>query len=70
MGLGQIALQGGGAVLLAVLVWLAMARWHAGPAQVLPLVALFARALPLLGCCGNPGRTGCTSARPWPRPWR
>ena len=49
MGLGQIALQGGGALLLALLVRLAMARWQAGPAQVLPLVALFARALPLLG---------------------
>jgi ATP-binding cassette subfamily C protein len=49
VGLGQIALQGGGAVLLAVVIWLAIARWHAGAAEILPLVALFARALPLLG---------------------
>ncbi len=47
--LSQVALQGIGALLLAVLVWLATARWQAGPATILPLVALFARALPLLG---------------------
>ena len=49
IGLGQIALQGGGALLLALLVWLAITRWHADATTVLPLVALFARALPLLG---------------------
>jgi ATP-binding cassette, subfamily C, bacterial len=48
IGIGQIVLQGGGAVVMAVLVWLAMTRWHADAAQVVPLVALFARALPLL----------------------
>jgi len=48
-GRGQIALQGGGALALAVLVWLAITRWHLGLATILPLVALFARALPLLG---------------------
>lgn len=49
IGLGQIALQGGGALVLALLVWLAIDRWHAGAMTVLPMVALFARALPLLG---------------------
>lgn len=44
----QIALQAGGAALLAGLVWLAIARWHVGAEQILPLVALFARALPLV----------------------
>lgn len=48
-GWAQIALQGGGAGLLAVLVWLALERWGVAVEQVLPLVALFARALPLLG---------------------
>ena len=47
-GGAQMALQVGGAVLLAILVWLAIGRWNAGPTQILPLVALFARALPLL----------------------
>lgn len=49
IGLGQIALQGGGALVLALLVWLAMTHWHADMATVLPMVALSARALPLLG---------------------
>lgn len=48
-GLGQVALQGGGAAALALLVWLALVRWQAGPETILPLVALFVRALPLLG---------------------
>ncbi len=48
-GLGQIALQGGGAVLLAAIVWFGITSWQAGAAAVLPLAALFARALPLLG---------------------
>ncbi len=48
-GLGQVALQGGGALLLALGVWLAIDNWGAGPATILPLVALFVRALPLLG---------------------
>ncbi|MEP6867921.1 MAG: ABC transporter ATP-binding protein [Novosphingobium sp.] len=48
-GLGHIALQGGGAVVLAGLVWLAINHWHASTAAILPLVALFARALPMLG---------------------
>ncbi|MCB2056896.1 MAG: ABC transporter ATP-binding protein [Novosphingobium sp.] len=48
-GKGQFALQAGGAALLALLVWLALARWHLGMVQVLPMVAIAARALPLLG---------------------
>lgn len=46
---GQAALQFGGAACLAVLVWLAIERWQLGIALVLPMVALFARALPLIG---------------------
>lgn len=48
-GLAQVALQGGGALLLALLVWQAVVHWGAGPATILPLVALFVRALPVLG---------------------
>lgn len=48
-GLARMVLQSGGALLLAVLVWLAIVRWHIGAAGILPLVALFARAMPLLG---------------------
>jgi len=48
-GLAQAMLQVVGAVLLAALVWFSIARWDAGATQILPLVALFARALPLLG---------------------
>lgn len=49
VALGRLLLHGGAAVLLALLSWLAITRWQAGPATILPLVALFARALPLLG---------------------
>ncbi len=49
LGLARIALHGGAAAVLAITVWLAISRWQAGPATVLPLAALFARALPLLG---------------------
>ena len=45
----QALLQLGGASALAVLVWLAVARWQLSAATILPMVALFARALPLLG---------------------
>lgn len=48
-GIGQIALQGGGAALLSLLVWYAIRHRGAEVATVLPMVALFARALPLLG---------------------
>lgn len=46
--LGTFALQAGGAAVLSALVWLAAERWGYGLATVLPLIALFARALPLL----------------------
>lgn len=49
VGLGQLALQAGGAAVLAVLVWLAVERWQLGSAAILPMVAVFARSLPLLG---------------------
>jgi ATP-binding cassette, subfamily C, bacterial len=49
VGLGQVLLQGGGGAAIAVVIWLAVTRWHAPPATLLPMVALFARALPLLG---------------------
>ena len=48
-GIGQVALQGGGAALLALVVWYAIRQRDADIATVLPMVALFARALPLLG---------------------
>lgn len=48
LGLGQSALQVGGAAVLALLVWLALERWHSPASAVLPMVALFARALPLI----------------------
>ncbi|MBA3056241.1 MAG: ABC transporter ATP-binding protein [Sphingomonadales bacterium] len=48
-GRGQILLQTAGAAALAVTVWFALTRGGAGVGEVLPLVALFARALPLLG---------------------
>ena len=49
LGLGQILLQAGGAALMALLVWVAVARWGLAAAQILPVAALFARALPLVG---------------------
>lgn len=49
MALGRTALHGGAAALLALLVWLAATRWNAPAAAILAMVALFARALPLLG---------------------
>jgi len=45
---GQAALEIGAAAVLAVGAWIAVARWHAAPSTLLPLIALFARALPLL----------------------
>lgn len=49
IGLGQIALHSAGATLLAASVWFSITRYDAGISEVLPLVALFARGLPLLG---------------------
>lgn len=48
-GVARVVFQTGGALLLALLVWLAIRRWGLGAAAVLPAVAVFARALPLLG---------------------
>ncbi|MFC3174974.1 ATP-binding cassette domain-containing protein [Novosphingobium bradum] len=48
-GLARASFQAVGAALLAALVWLAIRQWHLGAAAILPTVALFARALPLLG---------------------
>ena len=48
IAVGQAALECGAAAVLAGGVWLAVTRWHAAPATLLPLVALFARGLPLL----------------------
>jgi ATP-binding cassette subfamily C protein len=48
-GLAQAMLQIGGGLALAVAVYLAVARGGAQAAAILPPVALFARAMPLLG---------------------
>ena len=45
---GQVLLQSGAALALAVIVWLAIARWHTDANRLLPLIALSARAVPLL----------------------
>lgn len=46
--LAKAVLEGLGAICVALLVWIAVRRWHYGPAEIVPLVALFARCLPLL----------------------
>ncbi len=56
-GLGQSALQVGGSIVLALGVWLAIAHGSAGPVVILPLAALFARALPLLGALQSSWQT-------------
>jgi ATP-binding cassette subfamily C protein len=48
VGLGGAAIQGGGAAVLAMLVWVAVTRWGAGAELILPVVAVSLRALPLL----------------------
>lgn len=48
-GYGQILLQGAAAIALALFVWLSVTRFGTGPAELVPLVAIFARAVPLLG---------------------
>ncbi|MGE3691700.1 MAG: ABC transporter ATP-binding protein [Novosphingobium sp.] len=47
-GLAKFTLEVAGAIFVALLVWLAVARWHRGPAEIVPLVVLFGRGLPLL----------------------
>ncbi|MBN8500123.1 MAG: ABC transporter ATP-binding protein [Sphingomonadales bacterium] len=63
VGRGQIALQAGGAMVLALLVWLALERWHTDVTIVLPMVALFARALPLIAGLQQAG-LNCAHTRP------
>lgn len=63
LGRGQIALQAGGALVLALLVWAALELWRIEVALVLPMVALFARALPLLGIVQQ-GWTTSAHSRP------
>ena len=48
-GRARLVLQAGGALVLALLVWFAVARWGYQAAVLLPLVALFVRAVPQLG---------------------
>lgn len=48
-GIGQLLLHVGGAATLAMLVWLALAQWQLSAITILPMIALFARAVPLLG---------------------
>ena len=48
LSLSRALLQLGGAALLALLVWVAVTRWHMATASLLPMIALFARAVPLL----------------------
>ena len=49
VGRGQAVLQLGAAGLMALLVWLGVSRWQVPLAVMLPLIALFARVVPLLG---------------------
>ena len=48
LSLGQAALEIGAAAVLAGGAWIAVVRWHAEASTLLPLIALFARSLPLL----------------------
>lgn len=47
--LARSLLQVGGAIVVALCVWLALERWQVPAIVILPLVALFARALPQFG---------------------
>lgn len=62
-GLGQVVLQAGGAVALAGLIWLAVGRWAVPVAVLLPLIAVFVRAVPLLGAMQD-AWLQCAHARP------
>ena len=63
LGLGQMALQGGGAAVFAVLIWLALERWHFDIAVILPILALLVRSLPLLGNLQQ-AALACAHSRP------
>lgn len=62
-GLGQVVLQAGGAVALAGLIWLAVGRLAVPVAVLLPLIAVFVRAVPLLGAMQD-AWLQCAHARP------
>lgn len=49
VGWGQVLLQGCGAIVLAAGIAIAVEGWGASAAQIVPMVVLFARGLPLLG---------------------
>ena len=49
VAIGQLALQSGAAIVLALGVWLGVTWWHAPASELLPLVALAGRCIPLLG---------------------
>lgn len=49
IGIGQVVLQSSAGVALALTVWLGLEKWHMPLSALLPLVALAARAVPLLG---------------------
>jgi len=60
--LGQFLLQTGGAAALALLVWLALAQGQLSVVTVLPLIAVFARALPLIGILQEAWQQWCHAA--------
>ena len=70
VGLGQGALEGGGALVLAALVWIALTHWHTPAITILPMVALFARALPLLGALQLHWQNWARSRSARPSGWR
>lgn len=63
LGRGQIVLQVGGATAIAGLVWLASEHWGMAPSEILPIVALSARALPLFGTLQQ-ALLACAHVRP------
>ncbi len=48
LAVGQFVLQAGAAAVMAGGVWLALSLWHSPISSLLPLIALFARSVPLL----------------------
>lgn len=48
LGRGQVLLQAGAAAIIAVAIWLATAWWNMALSTIIPLAALFVRAVPLL----------------------
>lgn len=62
-GQSQAGLQILGAALLALLVWLAITQWQVAVTAILPMIALFARALPLVASLQQTW-SNCLHARP------